>query len=81
MHLEWAPVANVTGYYIQIHLPSSYPSMPAILTNNTNTHFDFNNLAPGVEYEFEIRGLRKDYHGLPSFAKATLPGNIDLFIF
>ena len=83
MNLDWAPVANVTGYYIQVRVPllETCLTMPYILTNSTNNHYVLNNLAPGVEYEIEIRGLRNDYHGPSSFVKASLPGNIYLIIF
>lgn len=71
-HLTWNKLAGVDGYHVTPRAPLPYPVLNTSLTRDND--FIVPNLAPGVQYIFEVNAMKKTYTGKIVQISATTKG-------
>ncbi|KAK0098602.1 hypothetical protein PV326_006350 [Microctonus aethiopoides] len=72
--LKWKPLKDVDSYHVTPRAPLPYPAHKTLTFKAGQSSYIIEDLAPGVQYTFEVNAVKKNYIGRVSMTTATTKG-------
>ncbi|KAK9512535.1 hypothetical protein O3M35_000936 [Rhynocoris fuscipes] len=70
--LKWDAASGAQGYRVTPVTSPPYAKLPSVTTSEP--HYIYKNVAPGVQYTFEVNAYNQDYEGVKSYITVETPG-------